>query len=129
MAAPRTYAELRRTVETVLLTGQREIDQAKVRTYWDTGRLINEHLLLNRGRADYGADVMARLARDLKISATVLYRCAGFAVETEQQEPENYISVDTMSLGVRPHAVELITFTDDTERGGAATQGTRLFNR
>src|SRR3954470_11507851 len=28
---------------------------------------------------------------------------AGFAVETEQQEPDSYISVDTVSLGVRPN--------------------------
>jgi len=28
---------------------------------------------------------------------------AGFAVETHQEEPESYISVDTVSLGVRPN--------------------------
>ncbi len=39
-----TYAALRSQVSEVLLTGQRKIEEAKVRTYWETGRLINEYL-------------------------------------------------------------------------------------
>jgi endonuclease YncB( thermonuclease family) len=76
---PKTYAELRRGVESALLTGRRNIDHAWVRTYWETGRLINEHILLNKERAEYGAQVFARLAADLKISKRALYECAQFA--------------------------------------------------
>ncbi len=77
--APRTYAELRRGVEATLLHGQRLIERAKVRTYWETGRLIQQHLLLNADRAAYGAQVVPRLARDLEVSARVLYQCLQFA--------------------------------------------------
>lgn len=77
--APKTYAELKRGVEAALLTGQRNVEQAKVRTYWETGRLIHEHVLLFRDRGGYGADVFSRLARDLAVSKRVLYQCTQFA--------------------------------------------------
>ncbi len=77
--APRTYAELRRRVQTALLVGQRQIEAAKVRTYWETGRLISEHLRLHEQRPEYGTEVMLRLANDLEIHQSVLYRCVGFA--------------------------------------------------
>ncbi len=77
--SPATYAALRRDVEATLLTGRLRIDQAWVRTYWDTGRLINEHVLLNQDRAGYGAQVFSRLAEDLKVSKRQLYECAQFA--------------------------------------------------
>lgn len=79
LAGHRGYPELRRAVEQTLLTGQRDIERAKVRTYWETGWLINEHILLNGGRADYGAKVYLRLERDLKVSRRILYQCAQFA--------------------------------------------------
>ena len=78
-SAKSSYAELRRGVEAALLTGRREIERAKVHTYWETGRLINEHILLNQDRADYGAKVFTRLEGDLKVSKRVLYQCAQFA--------------------------------------------------
>ena len=62
-----------------MLTGQREIEQAKVRTYWETGWIISEHLQLNESRPGYGTETMAKLARDLDVSDTVLYRCVRFA--------------------------------------------------
>jgi len=54
--APKTYAELKRGVEAALLTGQRNVEQAKVRTYWETGRLIHEHVLLFRDRGGCGRE-------------------------------------------------------------------------
>jgi endonuclease YncB( thermonuclease family) len=79
LTAPATYAKLKRGVEAALLTGQREIERAKVHIYWETGRLINEHILLNSERADYGAKVFTRLEDDLKVSKRILYQCAQFA--------------------------------------------------
>lgn len=76
---PATYAGLRRGVEAVLLTGRSRIDVAWVQTYHETGRLITEHLLLNKHRADYGAQVFSRLAEDLKVGKRQLYECAQFA--------------------------------------------------
>jgi endonuclease YncB( thermonuclease family) len=79
LAVPRSYTDLRRGVEETLLAGQRRIEQAKVLTYFQTGRLINEHIRLHHGRADYGAHVLDRLARDLEIARTTLFQCAQFA--------------------------------------------------
>jgi endonuclease YncB( thermonuclease family) len=73
--SPHTYAELRRGVEGVVFAGRAKIEQAWLRTYHDTGRLIHEHLLLNQDRADYGAKVFVRLADDTGISKRVLYEC------------------------------------------------------
>lgn len=79
LTVPKTYPDLRRRVQEVLIGGQQRIEQAKVRTYWETGRLINEHVLAHKHRANYGAQVFADLERDLKISTRVLYSCAQFA--------------------------------------------------
>ncbi len=76
---PRTYAELRSGVQETLLTGQQRTEEAKVRTYWETGRLIQEHLLIHKERAKYGGQVVPKLAEDLGISDRVLYHCVQFA--------------------------------------------------
>ncbi|HXV27761.1 MAG TPA: hypothetical protein VD913_02230, partial [bacterium] len=63
------YAELKRRVKETLILGQQRIEQEKVRTYWETGKLIREHELKNRNRsAVYGKELIARLAHDLGIS-------------------------------------------------------------
>ena len=58
--------------------GQQKIEQAKVQTYWETGRLIKEHLLANQDRAGYGERVIERLAEDLEIDVTVLKKTRRF---------------------------------------------------
>ncbi|MBM3834237.1 MAG: DUF1016 domain-containing protein [Verrucomicrobia bacterium] len=54
------------------------MDGAWLRTYHETGRLIHEHLLLHKERADYGAKVVKRLAADPGIDKRTLYECAQF---------------------------------------------------
>lgn len=49
---PKTYAQLRDAVVAVVVNGRRAIDRAWLDTYHETGRLINEHTLLFRDRAD-----------------------------------------------------------------------------
>ena len=39
------YATLRKKVRTTLLEGQSKIEQEKIRTYWLTGKLINDFIL------------------------------------------------------------------------------------
>ncbi|MBC7368444.1 MAG: thermonuclease family protein [Undibacterium sp.] len=78
VSIPRTYAELRREVERVLLVGRRAVDVAWLRTYHETGRLIHEHLRRNEDRADYGAKVVGRLAAETEVSTRVLYQCVQF---------------------------------------------------
>lgn len=78
LAAPQTYAALRRAVEAVVFKGRQNIERAWVRTYHDTGRLINEHILDHSGRAAYGAQIFDRLAQDTGISKRTLHECAQF---------------------------------------------------
>jgi len=75
---PKHYAELRRAVEVTMVRGQREADLARVRTYHETGRLIHEHVLLFKDRADYGTGTIQRLAADLEVDYSVLLRCVQF---------------------------------------------------
>ncbi|HUR58504.1 MAG TPA: DUF1016 N-terminal domain-containing protein [Opitutaceae bacterium] len=77
-AAPDTYAQLKRLVEDTLLAGQRRIEQAKIRTYWEAGRHIDAHLFAHRDRAEYGGQVISRLSRDLNAPRTTLYDCLKF---------------------------------------------------
>jgi endonuclease YncB( thermonuclease family) len=75
---PRTYAELRRSVEAVIGAGRRQVEAAWVQTYHETGRLIHEHVLLKKDRADYGAQVYARLSADVCVSGRTLRECVQF---------------------------------------------------
>jgi endonuclease YncB( thermonuclease family) len=75
---PRTYAQLRKAVVAVVIKGRREIDRAWIETYHETGRLINEHILLVRERADYGARTYEKLVADTGISERVLRQCSQF---------------------------------------------------
>ncbi len=49
------------------------VEQEKVREAWETGRLIDEHVLQHQERADYGTQVIVRLAGDLVMSERELY--------------------------------------------------------
>ncbi len=75
---PKTYAQLRDAVIAVVVQGRGEIDRAWLGTYHETGRLINEHVLLFRDRADYGARVYTKLTADIHISERSLRQCAQF---------------------------------------------------
>jgi endonuclease YncB( thermonuclease family) len=65
-------------VLSVVVSGRRRIEEAWVRTYHETGRLIAAHLLLNKDRADYGAEVFTRLAEETQISKRTLHECVQF---------------------------------------------------
>lgn len=75
---PRTYAQLRDAVAAVVIHGRSAIDRAWLETYHETGRLINEHILLFRHRANYGARTFEKLAADTGISKRTLQECAQF---------------------------------------------------
>lgn len=75
---PRTYAQLRDAVIAVVVKGRQAIDRAWLETYHETGRLINEHILLFRDRANYGARTYEKLAEDTGISKRTLQECAQF---------------------------------------------------
>jgi endonuclease YncB( thermonuclease family) len=75
---PQTYAELRLAVELTLFKGRQAVELARLRCYHETGRLIQEHVLLFKDRADYGAGTIQRLAADLKTHRSQLQRCVQF---------------------------------------------------
>ncbi|MBL8013513.1 MAG: hypothetical protein JNN05_06650 [Candidatus Omnitrophica bacterium] len=76
---PATYEALLKRVKQTLIEGQQRVESERVRTYWETGRIIHGHILQNKDRADYGAHVIADLARDLKVDKSLVNRCLKFA--------------------------------------------------
>ncbi|MBP6508034.1 MAG: thermonuclease family protein [Opitutaceae bacterium] len=78
LIVPQTYADLKKAVSVAMIEGQRAVEQTKLRTYHETGRLIDGHLLLFKARADYGAQLIPRLAHDFDLDESVLYRCLRF---------------------------------------------------
>ena len=64
---PSDYNGLLRRVKETLIEGQRRIESQRVRTYWETGNLIYTHTLHHKDRADYGRQVLDRLADDMDV--------------------------------------------------------------
>ena len=77
-----SYTVLKTRVREALRLGraraERAVEHEKVRTSWEIGKLINEHILLNRNRADYGAQILKRLSADISVSATELHYMVEF---------------------------------------------------
>jgi endonuclease YncB( thermonuclease family) len=76
--ADRAYVRLRREIEAVLITGRAKVEAAWVGTYHETGRLIHEHVLKAKARADYGAKLLERLSTDTAVSVRTLRECVQF---------------------------------------------------
>ena len=74
----RAYVRLRRDIEAVLIAGRAKVEAAWVGTYHETGRLIHEHVLKAKARADYGAKLYPRLSADLGVSTRSLHECVQF---------------------------------------------------
>ena len=111
---PNTYSALRKAVHDTLLLGQREIEKAKVQTYWRTGKLISDHLLNHDSRSDhYGMQVVEKLSNDLEVSTTTLWRCVQFAraFKILATSRESFPAQLTWS-----HYVELVKVPDEETR-------------
>lgn len=78
LTVPKSYAALRRSVETVVLKGRQQIERAWVKTYHECGRMIHEHLLLKKDRAAYGAYVYRQLAADTGVDIRTLQQSVQF---------------------------------------------------
>lgn len=76
-----TYDQLLAAIREARTASRVRVQQAKVRETWETGKLIDEHILNHKERADYGAKVIERLAKDLGTSATELRYSHIFARE------------------------------------------------
>lgn len=75
---PSDYPSLLKKVKEALIEGQRRIESERVRTYWETGRIIHGHILKHADRAEYGAQVMMHLAQDMDVDKSQLNRCVQF---------------------------------------------------
>lgn len=77
-----TYDRLRDQISEAIATGEerarKAVEQEKVRTCWEVGRLLHEHLLEFRERADYGKQLLAQLAGDLELGEQRLYEMLNF---------------------------------------------------
>ena len=122
-AAPEvtTYDQLVRAIrETKALSQARveaAVEQEKVREAWETGKLINEHILQHKQRADYGEQEIIKLARDLGASETELRYMLQFA-RTYPIRP----STDELPWG---HYRELLSLNDEKERAEVAAEALR----
>ncbi|MCB9799641.1 MAG: thermonuclease family protein [Candidatus Omnitrophica bacterium] len=78
-----TYSSLKSAVRAEFALGRERAFQAvereKVRTAWNVGKLILDHVLLNRKKGDYGGNVLRRLSKDLELSITELRYMVEFA--------------------------------------------------
>ncbi|MDP2653495.1 MAG: DUF1016 N-terminal domain-containing protein [Candidatus Omnitrophota bacterium] len=104
------YAALVLKVKKTLVEGQQRIEQERVRTYWEAGRLIHAHILKYE-RARRGQETVKRLAQDLGVSDTVLHRCVKFV----QKYPDPR-KVATWPLFSWSHYRTLIAIPDDKKR-------------
>lgn len=73
-----SYSALRLKVKERLLLGRKRIEEEQARTYWEVGRMINAHIQIHDGRAEYGRHVIERLAEDIEVDPTVLWKIAQF---------------------------------------------------
>jgi len=72
------YHTLLAQVQKTLIDSQRRIDTERIKTYWETGRLITADILRNKSRAEYGTEIVKRLADDLNIHVRQLNYCIRF---------------------------------------------------
>jgi len=90
----------------------RAIEQEKVREAWETGRLIDAHVLGHKERAAYGMHVLERLSKDLGMSSSELRYMLRFA----RAYPIRPTSVE-LTWG---HYRELLSVNDAGERQDVA---------
>ena len=70
--------EIIRLVQEGKARARAAVEQETLRTYHGIGGALHAHVLAHRERADYGAQVMARLAEDVGLSQALLYQMLGF---------------------------------------------------
>jgi len=80
---PNTYAELLRNIRLAIDEGKdraaHAVEKERKRTKWETGKLILDHILHKKDRAEYGQQVTQRLAKDLEISHSEILYMVAFA--------------------------------------------------
>ena len=93
------------------------VEQEKVREAWEIGKLIDEHVLQHKERADYGKQVIERLAEDLEMDRSELYRMLAFARAYPIVVPGQQLSWS--------HYKALLPITDSKKREEIAEEAVR----
>lgn len=106
------YTVLVRRVRETIHLGRRRAEDAvereKVRTSWEIGKLIHEHILLHKERANYGEQVLKRLSNDLGMSYTEIRYMVEFARTYPIRRPAGELSWG--------HYQALLRINDDEKR-------------
>ena len=105
-----TYPALLRCLRKIVSDGQRLIEITDLRTRWETGYYITKHILQNK-RAEYGKEVLPKLAEDMEVSRALLDRCVQFV----EKYPDPSICATSRKLAWS-HFQELFAIPDDRER-------------
>jgi len=71
--------QIRQAIEEGKARASKAVERELVRSKWETGKLILDHMLLNKDRADYGKKVIQRLSVDLGTSKRELDYMVAFA--------------------------------------------------
>ncbi len=114
------YAELLERITTTYTAGRGQAMQAVnaqlIETYWQVGRHIVEFEQAGKAKAEYGAALIANLARDLRLRhgrgfsrSNLIYMRLLFLRYPIGQKPSHQLSWS--------HYVELLKIDDDLERG------------
>ena len=74
----KSYPALLSSLKKVFVEGLQKIEEEKVKTYWRTGQLISDYILVNIERADYGDYLYNRISQDLGIDVSTLQRTVQF---------------------------------------------------
>ncbi|MDD5670577.1 MAG: DUF1016 N-terminal domain-containing protein [Candidatus Omnitrophica bacterium] len=110
-----TYDQLLAAIRQTRADSQARIESAaeqeKVREAWETGMLIDEHVLRHRERADYGGQIIQRLSQDLGTGKRELYYMLQFA-----RMYQNVPIVTVPSQLSWAHYRELLAVHDEAKR-------------
>ena len=113
-----SYDELRQAISKARAESQTRVEKAvaqeKVREAWEIGRLIDVHVLQHKERADYGKQVLKRLAEDLGMSETELGYMLQFARAYSMAPTTGQLSWSDYR--------ELLSLNDSKERDAVAGQ-------
>ena len=67
-----SFEVLVRKVKETFLLGRQRVRREMIRTYWQTGRLIHEHIFCHRERAGYAVRAIERLSERADLGETSL---------------------------------------------------------
>ncbi len=111
-AKVQTYSELVKAIRGARAESrvrvEKAVEQERVRQAWEIGKLIDEHVLQHKERADYGKQVLLKLSKDLGVSDTELGYMLRFARAYPTSQPAGKLSWS--------HYMELLSLDDETVR-------------